>query len=702
MPALWNDFAIDDETEIDKLHTEESDYSDDEETFHFETIALYHDEDYSKSNKKGHRSNKIVRTIGGGILRARTEQKTMVRSISCILLILVLAGVIAWTTETKLHGKIDKSKVDQIMLDINEACSEKNIYGLSATKCKDLCKPHACCWDSEIYNNNLDCMNDLRKNCTLYEPCQTLIKHRKPKIKPPPDDINELCALTDVKGEEDEKVLIDIDDACRKACLPGECCLETSQEVECFSQNEEVCTLYETPCSHIPPDGFISDFGGKLPPIPNSMSIACAPDQSNAELIEICNSVCNEALCCIGKGNLANCAAEESHEECEEYKEFCLDVWPDSDIIEIPDSAIDTLCSDEIIKTKHGMDECHRICFLGSCCWDENETGNCYKGNEYICDKYSPCVDIFRNKVVGFPIVPIPISDLEIMCGSNALVSFPVLQNCIQSCSLGACCFGYGKLNCASENADACLKYKPCQNLPLFNQPQNAPMSPLEVICSPDLIQTVEGFATCSAVCEPGACCNDAFPHSCYAQHSDACEEYEPCRSIKVVPPPPPDLYDKCSSQNFANEELLLECVEACRSSMCCFEDGYGNCKANNVDVCSQYSLCLDIPEVEHDENPIAKLCSPESLGTRNGRKECLTACQGAWCCISEGEGNCVDDKPDFCFEYIPFCKDILLNAQFNVDDIDDPLIITCSKQNIVTKAGKSIYTNNIVFRKVN
>jgi len=96
-----------------------------------------------------------------------------------------------------------------------------------------------------------------------------------------------------------------------------------------------------------------------------------------------------------------------------------------------------------------------------------------------------------------------PKSDLEIMCGSNALVSFPVLQSCIQECALGSCCFGYGHTNCASDNSDACLKYEPCENLPLFNQPQNSPMSPLEVICSPNMLQTVEGFAICSMVCEP-------------------------------------------------------------------------------------------------------------------------------------------------------------------------------------------------------
>ena len=185
---------------------------------------------------------------------------------------------------------------------------------------------------------------------------------RQLKIKAPPDNINELCSYNK-ELDKTTTALIDLE-GCNKVCVTGKCCLLDDNNIgNCRTMhNEDVCVLYQTPCSHLPIhllniDLFSNKYHDendnnaveeivKITPLPpNSLSTICSSSfekdeesiDSNNEMRDTCDSLCSVALCCIVDNNNDyhntengdNNCAKDNEETCKECIKYCYNIWFD-------------------------------------------------------------------------------------------------------------------------------------------------------------------------------------------------------------------------------------------------------------------------------------------------------------------------------------------------------------------------------------
>mmetsp|Transcript_28760 Transcript_28760/g.41179 ORF Transcript_28760/g.41179 Transcript_28760/m.41179 type:complete len:673 (+) Transcript_28760:37-2055(+) len=456
---------------------------------------------------------------------------------------------------------------------------------------------------------------------------------------------------------------------CQRHCSLGMCCLATKSK-SCFVSNSDTCPDYEV-CSVLEVGKSPGSLGEILLPAPKSILHYCS-EQTIANSRQMCESLCQPALCCIGADG--DCSSQK--QSCDSYNP-CHNVWP-SNVVDdsVLPSPMETICKDyNSVESSSPNSICDTACRAALCCF----TGSCQEKNAVVCAQYQACPDSI-SKNSNNNIVPKPPQVLEKLCAEGN--SPEGLAECAKECSAGACCFEKGTANCYATNEDMCRRYQPCFNVPAAELPD-----PVELVCSPEMVATEEGRATCTKVCSAAKCCIADGVESCYEFNEEMCDQYHACSILTTVPEAPEDLFDLCCSED------LSKCSAACEKASCCFDEGPGSCLSSNEMTCEAYNICHDklSPSV-HQLSPIASVCSSYSLKSVDGRVGCRQECEPAKCCVAQ-EGSCADQNKELCELYVPFCSKIWSGdeKEGDVDSASSSTIARiCSIQSIATESGRA------------
>ena len=643
-----------------------------------------------------------------------------IRICAIIINFSIVISMLSWTSRI---GK--RNDIPTAPLGLKDLCAPLALELGDTDQCENACHPASCCWGDTVEDN---CLHMNEELCAGYSYCEDLKYHfdakgiqpswTTPELDMPPDSIHWNCAT------DDNGVLVN-EDQCLKHCQPASCCFELSKHLNCVSENKDACAAYKDFCSKLPPEGFLADYDGSIPPAPNSLSFVCSKEsiQESDANYDMCITFCSPALCCVGQGNLANCADPGHENQCKEYAPYCKHVWPYSDELaenhseyiekyDVP-SPVSALCDDKKLTWDvNANNYCKNACSYGECCWTSGNS-NCEDEFGPICAEYHACPEYQNNvqPVTEDWFVPDPSLPMDELCSVSSVLTTDGLKACADACSKASCCFDSRKNNCADELSAICDLYHPCKFLPKENKQIATMISPpVDNICSEKNLRSTSGRELCEAICEPAACCFDHPPYNCFDDNPARCREYDGCRAMTDVPPAPRKMADLCSEDilKLRGYDLLL-CEDACRPGTCCYEPEPGNCFQQNGKTCEGYEPCSRLSSSDgFDFTPLHKVCSPDNISVGDGGIECAEECAVAACCYKPGSEGCFDSQPNFCNAYMPYCTTVLgaqalgIIQKSKIDEIVaaedddqefeeemDPLKEICSKDNVMTEEGR-------------
>mmetsp|Transcript_31331 Transcript_31331/g.63673 ORF Transcript_31331/g.63673 Transcript_31331/m.63673 type:complete len:626 (+) Transcript_31331:59-1936(+) len=296
---------------------------------------------------------------------------------------------------------------------------------------------------------------------------------------------------------------------------------------------------------------------------------------------EACERACMSASCCHEPpGDKLSCVTSKTKSLCSEYTELCGRLHT---IVEPPGGKdavayvppapnnLVAICSEESISTAAGLMRCEETCHYSRCCkYQGGDNGgvsklrNCYAGNEDACALYDrPChilPGFDHDKAYEAVMKEVKevlsssghhgINDEIIadLCSENSLQEHVGRESCKEVCRSHICCFagaGYGVENmnvCPPDLADDCPSYTPCRIAYLSgigngarnpSDPEGAFDSRSDIVeAVKDACEELDGGAKCHEVCDAHMCCFVADTGDCPAKKGEACDVFEPCKSL--------------------------------------------------------------------------------------------------------------------------------------------------------------------------
>ncbi|KAL7466201.1 hypothetical protein ACHAXS_006490 [Conticribra weissflogii] len=289
---------------------------------------------------------------------------------------------------------------------------------------------------------------------------------------------------------------------------------------------------------------------------------------------------------------------------------------------------------------------------------------------------------------------PIPEKNLLEVCSDDSISSLSGITECIELCTLGACCGAIDlEENCFLENKAICGLYNICSDAAsAYNQlvqtslSSKMPPSPpanLATLCSYETMEMAKLAGTisgCSPMCEPGICCleNNCFEGIDVEINKQTmwtleqrCAMFEPCKNLIELPPPPVNISDTCDGNNPESEE----CSNICSSISCCFPSSFPlsnyssnddeitpelqeSCYSYFEDTCKAYAPYCDLyykPPLPPPPSDLTSLCA---LGSDTF---CNEACKVAKCCFEvDPLESCLDYNEEICGKYYP-CAELYI-----------------------------------------
>eukprot|EP00581_Thalassiosira_minuscula_P016965 CAMPEP_0183713304 /NCGR_PEP_ID=MMETSP0737-20130205/8180_1 /TAXON_ID=385413 /ORGANISM="Thalassiosira miniscula, Strain CCMP1093" /LENGTH=1480 /DNA_ID=CAMNT_0025942067 /DNA_START=132 /DNA_END=4571 /DNA_ORIENTATION=+ len=335
-------------------------------------------------------------------------------------------------------------------------------------------------------------------------------------------------------------------------------------------------------------------------------------------------------------------------------------------------------------------------------------------------------------------LVPASTHDIALACSGTENVGkisageVSSRASCISACKSGLCCFskvlGYSSWlsPCFDGNEGKCLKYSPClvlvkeetggisvtENIATTSNATSdvdkgppVPTQNLTALCSQESIFTLAGLVECAMACKAGHCCiAQGNNSSCYAEHPEICDSYQPCDTLEpkeqnvvtainhmkeeiIIPPPAPaNLTAVCSLESLGSGVAAgTDCLQLCQPGKCCsahkWENGslYQNdaCfeKDANVsqatlekvnDICDTYKPCYNLDLLSPPPNNLNEICTE---GNNSTAKDCASICSAVSCCFSgltsyDDNSNSTNNFPPSCYAhfkdtcngYAPYC----------------------------------------------
>jgi hypothetical protein len=234
--------------------------------------------------------------------------------------------------------------------------------------------------------------------------------------------------------------------------------------------------------------------------------------------------------------------------------------------------AIDNYCTESMVATAAGREECENLCQDHYCCFDTKSWNNCRKDPDKMCPLFASC-EVLMLDVADIGLDKNSdgvISNEEILSGSHSIgvacsesnVATPAgKQECESLCSSHLCCFS-NKFNCRDDPGQMCgTTYAPCEILSVMSAEEGkangivfwddqqeqasdnpVPENAIAAQLSDDLVFQIQQ--------EINSSCKDESSTSCFNYCKDwfccfEADEEQECRSMKNSIC---YLYDKCEN----------------------------------------------------------------------------------------------------------------------------------------------------------
>jgi len=309
---------------------------------------------------------------------------------------------------------------------------------------------------------------------------------RNTVIKPPPDNFEIKCSISNVKTLDGRK-------ECNDICKNADCCMAAG-EYSCFMEEEDMCGMYSFCANlHLEEEGIDSD----IESIDSGIEITDDGSEINAMIVLNCQTtpkelskdpptldLCSKACKCCNYDNDEKQHIHCSHYDCTSF-EFCtalltylefpplpLDyssydddlIQDDNDLLSKEDLAdpeyISRSCKD--ISTIESREKCEFLCDDYRCCFDQfRRTKKCY--DKVICSQYSSCSVLkdWEESEIGNKWTPPAIAAAGLCAADNIKIPGGHDQ-CKVYCKNHMCCFHEEPNNC---NEIDCRQYIACKIL---------------------------------------------------------------------------------------------------------------------------------------------------------------------------------------------------------------------------------------------
>ena len=301
---------------------------------------------------------------------------------------------------------------------------------------------------------------------------------------------------------------------------------------------------------------------------------------------------------------------------------------------------------------------CIVACQDGLCCYPQkfgysSWMSSCYDANEETCLEYSPCLVLagevldndesvdssFSNNTtaqeeeIDGDVTVISNNNTFIESSSNTTVNNNTvvtegeidIQNNITTSDNSTVIEDIG--NSTTDTVEAPL---------LPSEPPTIPTEDLDTLCSTDVISTLLGLTDCERACEPGSCCILQNEESCYAEHSQICDFYQPCIRMGMLDEVV--VQDNSTNSEENDEELQPESADNVSNSTNA-EEVENNVLNGNVTTTMEQETFDGPVRVLPPEAPLnlPNLCSYESLKISTiSRQECYQLCRARTPCFDD------------------------------------------------------------------
>uniref|UniRef100_A0A7S4TAS9 Uncharacterized protein n=1 Tax=Ditylum brightwellii TaxID=49249 RepID=A0A7S4TAS9_9STRA len=541
-------------------------------------------------------------------------------------------------------------------------------------KCKEACTPASCCLEPDDV-----CKVQNPELCSGYDACGIL--HGTPKSHPLSVESQVLTKCNTAALSSAKEV-----GECENLCEPAMCCFNGSSDACDKTEHDDWCDQYAA-CQTL-------EFMDNKMDAKAAVQDACS-DTSSPSGLETCTNVCAPAICCFD--DTQNCIENGMNNlRCSHYEVCGVLYENDKDPnTSVKPNPVDTemasplnmveeiaaVCTEELIVTPDGREECMNLCEDNLCCFAPGSQ-NCLKDHGETCVVYAGCSILTEEEEDNsspppppsnnndFPDVPSSFhNQISERCLETKLNTQEGFTQCYDICKRHFCCFSTDPLaNCYNDHTTECDDFMLCSQLITPVQETVVSKNAEEItkqivdgVCDATSIQSsTEGFENCRSMCADHLCCFSpgGMKSNCIESKGvSECLKYKSCSNLIVVEEEPPVVYepnpnpenkipDFCGD-DYVNVHGDQNCRSICKERQCClYEGGEGNCIFTNYNHkwCEGLELCLNYDDVKLDAEINSRIYSCNVQWS----DQCDAICKERSCCLQDGDDNCIHSAVRF------------------------------------------------------
>uniref|UniRef100_A0A7S1ZEL4 Uncharacterized protein n=1 Tax=Ditylum brightwellii TaxID=49249 RepID=A0A7S1ZEL4_9STRA len=324
---------------------------------------------------------------------------------------------------------------------------------------------------------------------------------------------------------------------------------------------------------------------------------------------------------------------------------------------------LSSTCSPGAVSTKRGYSTCESVCAQAECCrLPESHRKSCAESQADACEVFTTFCAILAfdhdgdGKVEIQEKVTVVAADpeIDVKCQWDRIASVDGYKACRDACKPGNCCLDEIE-TCRVTNPEMCAGYESCEILHVQQLVSVPPaVQSIPSVCSPESLESKEGYTMCKNACDPGECCMEPI-EACKVKNPEMCSGYYQCDILhhstpKSHPASVKSQVDtKCNTNALISDDGAKQCRDVCEPSACCFgDDDVLSCVGQSGDWCSQFAACGILDHIDDndgiDSHAEAQVAIQEACvdTSPDGLIHCSNVCAPAHCCFDNSE-NCFD-----------------------------------------------------------
>ena len=179
-------------------------------------------------------------------------------------------------------------------------------------------------------------------------------------------------------------------------------------------------------------------------------------------------------------------------------------------------SQVDTICDEDSLRTRQGIQKCHGVCKAHMCCFAvDNQNYNDI--HSFECTVYESCANLLIHQNNNDS----PSHEkLKSLC--KTIDTEDGLTDCVGICADHLCCFQPDHLSSSCQNSTNCTNFRACEILVNGDKDPDklAPVNdtlPHVLTNECDDLSTGAGISRCDSICKQARCCFEDGAGNCFS-----------------------------------------------------------------------------------------------------------------------------------------------------------------------------------------